>query len=54
MVVSRPGTTKKRAAWIVHGMGQQVPYETLEQLAEGLIQAAERSKSRSSNQALIS
>jgi len=43
MVVSPPGTTKKRAAWIVHGMGQQVPYETLEQLAEGLIRAAERS-----------
>jgi len=25
MVVSPPGTTKKRAAWIVHGMGQRCP-----------------------------
>jgi hypothetical protein len=38
-----PGSTAKRAIWIVHGMGQQVPYETLEQLAEGLIRAAARS-----------
>ena len=38
-----PGSTAKRAVWIVHGMGQQVPYETLEQLAEGLIRAACRS-----------
>src|SRR5205823_10045529 len=27
---------------VVHGMGQQVPYETLEQVAEGLIGASER------------
>jgi hypothetical protein len=43
MAVRPPGATPKRAVWIVHGMGQQVPYETLEQLAEGLIRAAERS-----------
>ena len=43
MVVRPPGATPKRAVWIVHGMGQQVPYETLEQLAEGLIRAAEHS-----------
>lgn len=43
MAASPPGTTRKRAVWIVHGMGQQVPFETLEQLAEGLINAAERS-----------
>ena len=43
MAVRPPGTTKKRAVWIVHGMGQQVPFETLEQLAEGLITAAAHS-----------
>jgi hypothetical protein len=43
MAVSPPSATKKRAVWIVHGMGQQVPYETLEQLAEGLIGEAEHS-----------
>ena len=43
MAVRAPGTTKKRAVWIVHGMGQQVPFETLEQLAEGLISAAAHS-----------
>ena len=43
MAAQPPGATKKRAVWIVHGMGQQVPYETLEQLAEGLIREAEQS-----------
>ena len=43
MAVRPPGTTRKRAVWIVHGMGQQVPFETLEQLAEGLISAAAHS-----------
>jgi hypothetical protein len=43
MSVRPPGSTAKRAIWVVHGMGQQVPYETLEQLAEGVIRAAERS-----------
>ena len=27
----------KRAVWIVHGMGQQVPFETLDNLAEGIM-----------------
>ena len=31
MAVRPPGATKKRAVWIVHGMGQQMPFETLEQ-----------------------
>jgi len=43
MAARPPGATRKRAVWIVHGMGQQVPFETLEQLAEGLISAAEQS-----------
>jgi|KBSMisStaDraftv2_1062788.scaffolds.fasta_scaffold00400_4 hypothetical protein len=29
---------KKSAIWVVHGMGQQVPFATLEQVAEGIIQ----------------
>jgi hypothetical protein len=41
MPMKPPGVTDKRAVWIVHGMGQQVPYETLDQLANGLIAAAE-------------
>src|SRR3984893_5855079 len=32
---------KKRAVWIVHGMGQQVPFETVDGLAEGIIRVAE-------------
>ena len=28
-----PGATEKRAIWIVHGMGQQVPFETVDALA---------------------
>lgn len=28
---------KKSAVWVVHGMGQQVPFATLEQVAEGII-----------------
>jgi len=30
---------EKRAIWIVHGMGQQVPFETLDGLAQGIIDA---------------
>ncbi len=30
----------KRAIWVVHGMGQQVPFETLDALAQGVIDAA--------------
>jgi hypothetical protein len=29
-----------RAIWIVHGMGQQIPFETLDSLAQGLLQVA--------------
>jgi len=32
---------KKRAIWIVHGMGQQVPFETVDGLAEGIIRVAQ-------------
>src|SRR6185503_10704694 len=28
---------KKSAVWVVHGIGQQVPFATLEQVAEGII-----------------
>lgn len=31
--------TEKRAVWIVHGMGQQLPFETLDGLAGGLLRA---------------
>ena len=30
----------KSAVWVVHGMGQQVPFATLEQVAEGIMMAA--------------
>lgn len=30
----------KRAVWIVHGMGQQVPFETVDSLAQGLLGSA--------------
>lgn len=38
----KPKPGKKRAVWIAHGMGQQIPFATLDQVAEGLIKAAER------------
>src|SRR5215467_7474841 len=41
MLAQPPGTTNRRAVWVVHGMGQQIPFETLEQVADGVIQAAE-------------
>jgi len=28
---------EKRAVWVVHGMGQQIPFETLDSLANGLL-----------------
>lgn len=31
---------EKRAVWIVHGMGQQVPFETVDSLAQGLLTSA--------------
>lgn len=34
------GIVDRRAIWIVHGMGQQVPFETLDALAEGVLSAA--------------
>lgn len=37
---TKPGVVDKRAIWIVHGMGQQVPFETLDSLAEGVLSAA--------------
>jgi hypothetical protein len=30
---------EKRAIWIVHGMGQQIPFETVDGLARGVLQA---------------
>src|ERR1700737_4223133 len=32
-------TREKRAVWVVHGMGQQIPFETLDSLATGLLDA---------------
>ncbi len=32
---------KKRAIWIVHGMGQQIPFETVDSLARGILDAAQ-------------
>ena len=40
----QPTAGAKRAVWIVHGMGQQVPFETLENITNGLIGAANREK----------
>ncbi len=34
------GAKSQTAVWVVHGMGQQVPFATLEQVAEGIIAAA--------------
>ncbi|HEV2289705.1 MAG TPA: hypothetical protein VGR81_12200 [Candidatus Acidoferrales bacterium] len=35
--LAEPGVVDKRAIWIVHGMGQQVPFETLDSLTEGIL-----------------
>jgi len=40
MVAKPPEAAHKTAVWVVHGMGQQVPFATLEQVAEGIIAAA--------------
>jgi hypothetical protein len=32
---------EKRAVWIVHGMGQQIPFETLDGLTEGILRVAQ-------------
>src|ERR1700686_682864 len=34
------GETERRAVWIVHGMGQQIPFETLDSLTEGILRVA--------------
>jgi hypothetical protein len=36
-----PHQPVKRAVWIVHGMGQQLPFETLDGLAEGIMRVAQ-------------
>jgi hypothetical protein len=36
-----PAAAKTRAVWIVHGMGQQVPFETVDGLAEGIMRVAQ-------------
>jgi hypothetical protein len=35
-----PGEVEKRAVWIVHGMGQQIPFETVDSLTEGIMSVA--------------
>lgn len=40
-VAAGEAALKKRAVWIVHGMGQQVPFETVDGLAEGIIRVAQ-------------
>jgi len=40
MVQKPPEAKHKTAVWVVHGMGQQVPFATLEQVAEGVIAVA--------------
>lgn len=32
-------TREKRAVWVVHGMGQQIPFETLDSLVTGILDA---------------
>ncbi len=39
---AKPGAKPQVAIFIAHGMGQQVPFETLDSVAEGLAKAAER------------
>jgi hypothetical protein len=36
----RAAGVEKRALWVVHGMGQQVPFETLDALAQGVLLGA--------------
>lgn len=33
---------ERRAVWIVHGMGQQIPFETVDSLTEGILSAVSR------------
>jgi hypothetical protein len=39
-----PPPVEKRAIWVVHGMGQQVPFETVDALAQGVIKTLESKK----------
>jgi hypothetical protein len=32
---------EKRAVWVVHGMGQQIPFETVDNLTQGLLNVIE-------------
>jgi hypothetical protein len=34
--------SEKHAVWIVHGMGQQIPFETLDSLTTGILKVADR------------
>ena len=34
------GIRETRAIWIVHGMGQQIPFETVDSLAQGVLSVA--------------
>ncbi len=38
--------SEKHAVWIVHGMGQQIPFETLDSLTTGILNVADRLGSR--------
>src|SRR5450631_4084007 len=37
--VDRRAPREKRAVWIVHGMGEQIPFETVDTLTRGVIDA---------------
>jgi hypothetical protein len=43
MAAEQPAPGNRHAVWVVHGMGQQIPFQTLEDVATGVIGAAERS-----------
>jgi len=40
---TKSAVREKRAVWIVHGMGQQIPFETLDGLTNGLMDALPQS-----------
>jgi hypothetical protein len=37
-------SVETRAVWVVHGMGQQIPFQTLDQLANGILQVLKQEK----------
>jgi hypothetical protein len=43
---TKKGVREKRAIWIVHGMGQQVPFGTLDSLTQGLLRVANTGETR--------